>query len=117
MTEPTTSTAAAGLAASLSGVTMALIGVEWYALFWSLIGALFVMGESPSMGRGRAVLWVVLTMLIGAALAHGFVAAFDLKNRAILIGFSAVFGAGAQRVVSALIRAAESKIDKFGGDK
>lgn len=116
MSEPT-SAAAAGIAASISGVTLALIGVEWYALLWSLIGALFVMGEAPSMGRARAVLYVVLTMLIGAALAHGLMAVAGLQNRAMLIGLSVVFGAGAQRVVSALIKAAEGRIGKIGGEK
>ena len=117
MTEPTTSAAAAGIAASISGVTLALIGVDLHALLWSLVGALFVMGEAPSMGRVRAVFYIVLTMLVGAALAHGLMAVAGVQNPYILNGLAVVFGAGAQRVVSALIKAAESKIGKLGGEK
>lgn len=114
MTDPTTSAAAAGIAASISGVTLALIGVEWYALLWSFVGALLAMGEAASMGRLRAIVYVALTTLVGAALGHGLVAVLDLHSRAILILFSLAGGAGAQRIVSAAIKAVETRLGKLG---
>ena len=115
MTDPTTSTAAAGLAASISGVTLALFGVEYYALLWALVGALLAMSAAASMSRGRAIVYVALSTLVGAALGHGALALLDTQNRALLILGSLAGGAGAQQIVSTLIAAVSRRIDKLGG--
>jgi hypothetical protein len=82
---------------------------------WSFVGALLAMGQAASMGRLRAIVYVALTTLVGAALGHGVMAVLDMQNRAILILLSLAGGAGAQRIVSAAVSAIESRLGKFGG--
>lgn len=117
MTEPTTSAAAAGLAASLSGITLALLGVEYYALLWALVGALLAMSAAASMTRGRAIAYVALSTLVGAAFGHFAIAMLGAANRPLLIIFSLVGGAGAQQLVFTAIAAIASRIAKTGGEK
>lgn len=105
MAEPTSVTAGA-LAAALSTATLALLGVDYYSLLWALIGALMALSRSEQMGRGKAILFVLLATLAGAVLGTFAVTQFELRARIALIGLSWVGGLVAQAFASAIFRAA-----------
>lgn len=114
MIEPTTVTAA-GVAAALSAITLALLGVDYYALLWGLVGAMLAMGQAAPMTRGRAIVYVVLSALAGAALGHALANFIGSVSRSVLIVGSLVGGAGAQIIIAALIRAVVTRVEKTGG--
>lgn len=117
MTEPTT--AAASLAATLSGVTLALFGVDHYSLLYGLVGALLAMGQIDTVGRRSAVVFVVLSMLVGAAVGSAVMLALPdgWQHRPVLILGSIAGGYGANLIVAALIKALVARIDGLGGPK
>lgn len=115
MAEPTSAVAAAGFAASVSSVTLALLGVEYYALVWGLVGASMAMGRASGMTWGRAVVYATLSTLVGAATGHGALAILDSRNQTVLILFSLIGGAGAQELVARAVAAVARRIDKAGG--
>jgi surface polysaccharide O-acyltransferase-like enzyme len=114
MIDPTTSTLTAW-AATLSGVTLAVLGVDYYSLLYGLVGAMMAMHTAQVMTRLRAVLFVCLSTVVGAALGNGALAVAGSNNRALLIVGCIVCGASAQLLVSRLIAAAVARIDAMGG--
>lgn len=115
MIEPTTSITAGSIAAALSGITLALLGVDYYALLWGLVGAVLALGQAAPMTRGRAVAYVVLSALVGAALGHALISFTGSISRPMLILGSLVGGAGAQIIIAALIKAVVTRVEKTGG--
>lgn len=113
MIDPTTSTAAAW-AAALSGVTLAIFGVDYYSLLYGMVGALMAMHQAPAMARLRAVVFVAFSTLVGAALGNGALALFGSNNRALLFVGCIVCGAGWQLVVPRLLAALLARIDSLG---
>lgn len=116
MTEPTTSTVTA-IAASLSGITLALLGVEYHALLWAFVGAMLAMANSAGQTMGWAVGRVVLSTLVGAALGSGAIAALDASKPALLIVLSLLGGAGADQLVKRALDAIGKRIDGAGGSQ
>jgi predicted lysophospholipase L1 biosynthesis ABC-type transport system permease subunit len=108
--EPTTPTAAA-LAASLSGVTLALLGVDYYSLLYANVGALMALHQAEAMGRVRAVIFVVLCTLVGAALGNAALALFGTTNRALLLVGCIIGGFGAQAILTRLLKHTLGRID------
>jgi hypothetical protein len=111
MAEPISPSAA--FVAAVSGVTLALLGVDYYALLWALVGAMLALGQASAMPRNRAILYVLLSTLLGAALGQGAVAFAGYDQRALLILASLLGGAGAQLLVAALLKAALRLIDAY----
>ena len=114
MPEPTTPTAAA-LAATASGITMALLGVDYYSLIWAMFGAMFALYQTGSVGRVGSVVFVALSTLVGAAVAGGLMAMLDSKARPLMILFGLLGGFGSQAVVNAMLAALVARINKAGG--
>jgi hypothetical protein len=115
MTDPLTSTAAAGLAAAISGITLALFGVDYYSLVGGCLGASFAVSlASTTMGWFKALSSVLFTALIGAILGSALVSLFGNTQRTVLVALCIVGAAGAQRLVAAAIGMLESKIKGFG---
>jgi hypothetical protein len=98
----------AALIAGLSSVLLTLFGVDYYALMWGLVGACLA-------STRRALIYVALSTLIGAALGTTAVEFFRTTHRAFLITGSLVGGAGAQVLVGALLQLALTRIKKMGG--
>jgi len=113
MAEPTTATAAA-FAATASGVTLALLGVDYYSLLYGMVGAFLALGSAGAMGRSRAVAYVVLSTVVGAAIGNAAVTFFAVSSRPLLILGCLVGGAGSQMLVASLIKALNSRIEKLG---
>lgn len=114
MIEPTSITAAS-IAAALSGITLAMLGVDYYALLGGLVGAMLAMGQAAPMTRCRAVMYVVLSAVAGAIIGQGLTTLANSPARTVLVLCSLVAGAGAQALISALISAAIARIKKAGG--
>lgn len=109
MTEPITTTGATTLVATVSAFTLTFLGVEYIALIWALVGALVVLGQ-VEMRRWKAVGFVVLSTLVGAALGHGLLMVFDSDKRALLIVGSVVGGFGSQALLASLLARANNTI-------
>lgn len=114
MPEPTTIAAGTAVAA-ISGVTLALFGVDYYSLLYGMVGALLALGSSPATGRVRAVVFVFLSTLIGAAVGNVAVELLASHSRALLILGSVVGGAGAQKLVAAALNAVLGRISGAPG--
>lgn len=102
------------LAALASALTMALIGLDHISVMWGLVGALFALFQSERMGHGRALFFVVLSTLGGAALGNGLLAAAGVAQpagRLLLYAACLVCGFGAQAIVARLLRRGLSEVD------
>jgi urea transporter len=113
MAEPATTTAAS-VAAAVSGITMALLGVDYHAVLYGFVGALIAVSQSQHTSRWRAVVSVVLSTVTGAVLGTAVVHALGLDGRASVLLGCIVGGAGAQALVLGLVRAAESRVSRMG---
>lgn len=110
MIEPTTQTVAA-LAASLSGIALALLGVDYYSLLYGMVGAMFALYEAVPMGRWRAVLFVILSTVAGAALGEGLIGVLVIKSKSLIFVGCIVCGYGTQAILARLLRRGLARID------
>lgn len=110
MIEPTTQTATA-LAATLSGITMALLGVDHLSIMYGFVGALFAAFEVERLGRGKAVLLVMLSTVGGAAMGNGLVALAGTGNKFVIFVGCIASGFGTQAILSAIVRRVVRSID------
>lgn len=116
MIEPAANLSPGAIAAMVSTVTMAFLGVDHYSLLWGLVGALLALYQAEKMGRTRALIYVMLSTLVGAAVGNGAIASISSTSKPLLIVASLVSGFGAQLVVTALLRAGLKRIDRLGGE-
>lgn len=116
MPEPTT-TSVASVAAAISSVTLALLGVDYHSLLYGLVGALIAVGQSEHTVRWKAVVSVVLSTIAGSVLGTVAVEAFNLTGKTSLLLGCIVGGAGAQALVLGLVNVANSQIERIGGKK
>lgn len=106
------------LAASVAAISQAfltLFGVDYYAMVWAFVGSCLALTQVPKMTRSRAIVYVVLSTLIGAALGSAAVAFLGSTQRVHLLVCSLVAGAGSQLIVAALLQVALNRIKSFGG--
>ncbi|WP_295378345.1 putative holin [uncultured Pseudacidovorax sp.] len=113
MPEPTTTTAAS-LAAGASTLAMALLGVEYYALVWGLIGALCAAYHAERMPWPRALIFVGLSTLVGAACGAWANESLG-KSTTQLAVLSLVCGFGAQAILIQLLRIMLERIERLLG--
>lgn len=112
MAEPATT--AASVAAAASGITMALLGVDYHSLLYGLIGALIAVSQAKHTSRWRAVASVVLSTVAGAVLGTATAEGLGLAGKSALLLGCLVGGAGAQALVLGLVRAAEARVARAG---
>lgn len=113
--EPTTS-AIHLIVTAISTATLALLGVDYYALLWGLIGALFASGQSERLGRTKAIFVVGLSTLIGAAIGNGLVAFTETASpRPFIVLGSLVAGFGAQALLTTAVKALVVRIERVLG--
>lgn len=108
------------LAAIVSGASQALLtllGVDYYAMIWAFFGSLVALTQTQRMTRGRAVLFVLLSTLVGAALGTAAFAYLAVQPKAILLVTSVVGGFGFQLILAALTQAVVARIKTLGGVK
>lgn len=121
MPEPTSF--AAGAITTASALTLAVLGVDYYSLIWSLVGTFGALyWREQRVGSIRSVLYVALSTLVGAAIGTALMAGAGSTSRPILILLSLVCGFGAQAILTALLEAGLERIKRRsdslpGGDK
>lgn len=110
MPEPTALTAGA-IAAAFSAATMAFFGVDYYSLLYGLVGALLALPHAEAMGRARAVLFVVLSTLAGAALGNALATWQQNTSKGFLFFSCLAGGIVAQAGASLLLRNLQRLVD------
>jgi peptidoglycan/LPS O-acetylase OafA/YrhL len=98
------------LVAATNAALLALLGVDYYATIWAFVGSLLALTQMQKMTRPRAVIYVLLSTLIGAALAGGAVAFLGTSHRAFTVTLGLLGGAGSQGLVALLLRGVEGRI-------
>lgn len=104
---------AQAFASTVSGFTMALLGVPSLALIWAFIGAFAGLYFTPAEGRTQGIVTIVLSGLFGAAIGYAtarWVAAesLPLQNAACLI-----CGAGAKPLLNLAIEGIKKQFTKW----
>jgi hypothetical protein len=112
-----TSFTAAAWAAWISAATLALLGVDYYALLGAFGGVLFTVAHQPSVKGLRLVVAVTIATFTSAVFGQGVAELASLKARAAIMIFSLVTGAGCQFIVRAAIDAAVARINALGGKR
>lgn len=113
----TTASSAAGLVASIGGLTLALFGVGYYALLWAGIGAGWALYRAETMPLPRAFFFAFLSTLAGAALGSALAAWSGIAGNSLLIVGSLVSGYGANAALDRLLNSGLRKIDPEGEKK
>lgn len=107
------------LVAIVMGVNQTLLtvlGVDYYAIIWSFLGSLVALTQTERMGRSRALLFVCLSTLVGAALGSAaFAYLGSSQPKPILLLCSVVGGFGWQLIMAALVQAVVARIKTIGG--
>ena len=99
-----------------SQVLLTLFGVDYYAMLWAFVGSLVAMAQTETtMSRPRAVVYVFLSTMVGAALGTAAFAYLDAKPKAVLLLCSVV--GGWQLIMAALVQAVVQRIKTIGGVK
>lgn len=105
MPEPTSAVLAA--IAGLSAITLALFGVDYHSLVYALCGAMFSLFLSGQMTWGRAVVYVLLSTIVGAVLGNLAAAYITGKPpKIVLIALCLLCGFMAQAIAQAMQRTA-----------
>lgn len=114
------SSAAQAAGASITALSIALVGVPYLALLWGFIGAAVALVlTGPETPKG-AMLSVLAAGLVGAA--GGQAAAEYITGQAqtagsVLIVASLLIGAGAKPILGAAVAAVIATIGRLGGQK
>ncbi len=86
MIEPATPITLGAIAAAASAVTLALFGVDYYSLLYGFLGAVTALFHlKEEMGRVRAMVYVSISTLLGAAIGNAAVSYWHTDSRAWLI--------------------------------
>lgn len=105
----------AAFVAGASQAMMTLFGVDYYAMLWAFVGTLLALTQAAPMTRPRAIVYVLLSTLIGAAFGSWAVAAIDVKARAHLLWLSVVGGFGSQIIIATALQAVLARVKTIGG--
>lgn len=102
------------LVANVSAILLALLGVDYYAMLWAFTGALVALTQT-NIGRGRALVYVLLSTLVGSVLGSAAIAFLGSQNRVFLALLSLVAGVGWQTFIALLLRAVEGRLKQLTG--
>jgi hypothetical protein len=108
---PETSAATGALVAALSSMLLAIFGVDYYSMLWALIGAMIAVTLVEKMSRGRAIIYVLLSMMAGAILGNVVGLQFAHAPKMLLNGLCLVGGLASQAVAAGLLAAAPRLTD------
>ena len=114
MAEPATSgSLAAAFVMFISGVTMELLGFDYYALVGAGIGTgiLVFLAPQTDLTKRKTIFLAVLSMLFGAIAGTTMVAFLGAATRPSLMLSCLVLAFGMQKILSALVSQAVKKIE------
>lgn len=104
MAEPTV-TAGGAVAAGITAVFVALIGIEPQGVVWSLVGAVFGLSFAPQVGRWRAAL-LFLAVAFAAALLGTWAADYwHAGSRIARNGWAMALAAAFHPLLAAFVQA------------
>ncbi len=115
MNEPTNF--AAVLAATLSSFSLALFGVDWYALLWGFVGAMYALFNGPDLARLPAIAFVAMSTFAGASIGSMVVLAMAVEHRVVLIFISLVGGVCSQMIINEAAKSVSALIGRFLGSQ
>ena len=98
-----------------SSYTMVLFGVDYYALVYALIGTMLLLSKLPKTTRLRAIGYVALSTISGAAAGNLTVEYFDTVSKFALFVACMVCGGGAHLLLSTAIDALVNRTRQAGG--
>ena len=101
------------LVATLSAITLALLGVDYHSVLYGLVGALFALYEAERMTRVRAFFFVILSTLGGAILGNALLSAVGASNKFVLLAGCIVCGFGALAILARLLNRGLKTIDNM----
>lgn len=102
----------------VSAGILAILGVDHLALIWGFIGALGGMTLNPPTVKGRAVILVFVSTMLGAAFGTLLADRFDAPNLAVRIVCSAICAAGAQQILPLAVSWMMRRLERiFGKDE
>lgn len=116
MTDHSSTAQAAG--ASVTSLTLALIGLPHIALVWGFLGAACAIVLTPPESKQRALLTVLAAGLVGAAggsAAADWITGAPVVSGSLLVVASLVIGAGAKPLLQKGIEVVSALLDKLGG--
>lgn len=118
MNEPTIAAGITAFAATLSAVSLTLLGVDYYAIVWGLLGALSKLALTHEQTTSlRACLAVGASTVLAAGMAHVLadaVSATGSGTRGALVSSALLIGFGAQIFVAQAVEAIAARIQRFG---
>ncbi len=104
---------AQALASTISGVTMAFLGVPALALVWAFIGAFAGLYFSPIEGRAQGILTTVLSGLVGAAMGYASARWLAAGNISLQNAACMICGAGAKPLLAVCIEGIKLQFQKW----
>lgn len=107
-------TVLAAFVTAASQALMTLFGVDYYAVMWAFVGSLAALTQAK-MTMPRAVFYVFLSTMVGAALGSAAFDHLESKTKTVLLLCSVVGGFGWQIIMTALVQAVVSRIKTIGG--
>lgn len=107
------STAVGLFVSTVSGMLLALLGVDYYSLLWAVVGSVGALLYSAPTSRSRAAFSVFISTLMGAALGTA-VAEHVGGSRSVLIVMSIVCATGPQLLINALLSRIVKTINRDG---
>lgn len=113
MNDSTAASAVQATFAGISSVTMALFGLQYLALLWAFIGAIAILVFTVPENKGRTLVTIAFSGLIGAAAgtaAARFIGGAEAAQHAACL----LFGAGAKPILSTAIEALQARIRRAG---
>src|SRR4051812_14701043 len=95
----------AAFVAGVSQVLLTLFGVDYYAMLWAFVGSLVALSQTGQMTRARALVYVCLSTLVGAALGSAAYVYLAATAKPILLLASVTGGFGWQLIMTAIVQA------------
>ena len=116
MTDHSQSAQAAG--ASVTALTLAIVGLPHLALVWGFVGASVAIVFTPPESKQRALLTVLASGLVGAAggsAAADYIMGHPVMSGSLLVVASMLMGAGAKPLLQKGIEVITALLDRIGG--
>lgn len=99
--------------AALNAATLALLGVNYYAVVWAFLGSLVAMTQMERKVWSRAVLYSLLSTLIGSLMGTATADFLNITNRSALAFLSILGALGWQTFLAICIKIAEGKLKSY----
>lgn len=99
--------------AVLNAATLALLGVNYYAVVWAFLGSLVAMTQMERKPWMRAVLYSLLSTLMGSLLGTAGADFMGLTNKSALAFLSTVGALSWQTSLALVVKIAEGKLKSF----